>query len=190
KPAKESFLLRYRRPILLGASLVAIALLTLNLINQRMAQDEAATTPPASTGDTSALDTDASSALSARPAATMTSAVSAPRVIPIVDARATASVDPAAATGFTPSSEIPAMPAAFAPMVPRAETTQEAALAPLAAAVTPLLDTIETVPEIDSPVAFEMPPAGLGPEPLRRAAAAGDARAQFEVAAIYTEGRA
>jgi localization factor PodJL len=35
-----------------------------------------------------------------------------------------------------------------------------------------------------------LPPAALGPEALREAAANGDARAQFEIAAIYTEGRA
>jgi localization factor PodJL len=37
---------------------------------------------------------------------------------------------------------------------------------------------------------MELPPEQVGPEALRQAAANGDARAQFEVAAIYSEGQA
>jgi localization factor PodJL len=59
------------------------------------------------------------------------------------------------------------------------------------AALTPLAETVEPMPsELASPVKHEMPPPALGPEPLRAAAANGDARAQFEIAAIYTEGHA
>jgi localization factor PodJL len=43
---------------------------------------------------------------------------------------------------------------------------------------------------LDSPVRVELPPEGIGPLDLRQAAADGDARAQFEIAAIYSEGRA
>ncbi|WP_332687838.1 SEL1-like repeat protein, partial [Devosia sp.] len=59
------------------------------------------------------------------------------------------------------------------------------------AGVASLSDTIEPlVDAMESPVKVDRPPASVGPEPLLAAAANGDARAQFEVAAIYTEGRA
>ncbi|MBU1305637.1 MAG: SEL1-like repeat protein, partial [Alphaproteobacteria bacterium] len=41
-----------------------------------------------------------------------------------------------------------------------------------------------------APVNFDMPDEAVGPEPMRQAAADGDARAQFEIAAIFAEGRA
>jgi localization factor PodJL len=41
-----------------------------------------------------------------------------------------------------------------------------------------------------SPLKVDPPPENIGPKELRDAAANGDPRAQFEVAAIYTEGRA
>lgn len=182
---RESFLSRHRRPILLAASVVAIAFLTLNLVNQRLAQQQAeaaaqATAAAAASVETSALD-ETPSPLSAEPIANAAAPVSGPRVIPIVDSLATASVDPAAAKGFTPNIG-GATPAAFA-----------------AAAGTPATDAIETasIPaitatpdDLESPVHVEVPPAALGPLALREAAANGDARAQFEIAAIYTEGRA
>ena len=49
---------------------------------------------------------------------------------------------------------------------------------------------VSAPPAIEGPVTVEMPPEAIGPIELRQAAASGDARAQFEVAAIYTEGRA
>jgi localization factor PodJL len=45
-------------------------------------------------------------------------------------------------------------------------------------------------PVLDGPVKVELPPESIGPLDLRQAAADGDARAQFEIAAIFTEGRA
>jgi localization factor PodJL len=178
---KESFLSRHRKPILLGASLIAICFLTLNLISQRLGDDAA---PAESAGsDTGALLSDElpiGDDLS-------DAADTAPRIIPRVDSLATASIDPAAARGFEPSTEIPAIPKRFSAAA--ADDTADASetigsLPPLAAEITPLPAALE------SPVQVEMPPAGLGPEALLKAAADGDARAQFEVAAIYTEGRA
>ncbi len=84
------------------------------------------------------------------------------------DALATASIDPSAAQGFVATEQL--MP----PAVAATDPTN------LAAGVEPL----------ESPVQVELPPDNLGPLELRQAAANGDARAQFEVAAIYTEGRA
>ena len=195
---KESFLLRHRRPILIAASLVAIALLTLNLINQRLAESEqGAPSATGASGDLSSLDANAPSTFAAQPAATMNGAVTAPRVIPIVDSLATASIDPAAAKGFTSGVRAP-LPAAFT-AIPVATEPETAAVDELETASTGALPFAATpspgpasdvAPETARPVLLEMPPEGVGPEPLRRAAAEGDARAQFEVAAIYTEGRA
>jgi localization factor PodJL len=198
--AKESFLTRHRRPILLAAAIVAISFLTLNLVMQRLGQPAAPTPEPAPATtapvNTSALDTEKASELATKPLAQVAAVM--PRIIPMTDTLATASIDPGAARGFTPSDTIPAMPAAFAataqegaaPAAMEAiDDVDVASIEPLAATVTPLADDVAP-PAMESPVQVEMPPEALGPEPLRAAAAAGDARAQFEIAAIYTEGRA
>ena len=173
-----SFLLRHKQPILLAASVLALACLTINLINQRMGEPGSAATasaPPLDVGDATlqpiplaeqAIDTSA-----------------APRNIPMVDTLTTGSVDPSAAQGFLPAAKMPAISQAFtaASEIAAADPTQ---VASLSADVAPLPAVLE------SPVQVEMPPDTLGPESLRTAAASGDARAQFEIAAIYTEGRA
>ena len=163
KPAaKESFLLRHRQPILLAASVVAVVCLTINFLNQRLDEQASVTadTPPVDVGD---------AALSPTPIAEQLTLPTVPaRVIEMSDALATASIDPAAAQGFVAADQT--MPPAVVATDP----------ANLAAGVEPL----------ESPVQVELPPENIGPLELRQAAANGDARAQFEVAAIYTEGRA
>jgi localization factor PodJL len=94
-------------------------------------------------------------------------ATAEPRVIDM-DPTSTGAIDPNAAQGFT-TSPIQAMPQAFS-------------------AATDLANVDPLVPQ--SPVKVELPPEGIGPIELREAAANGDVRAQFEVAAIFTEGRA
>ncbi len=163
---RPSFLLRHRQPILIAAAVVALACLTINLVNQRLGDEPAPaeSDAPQDVGD---------AALEPTPLAEQKLAPVAPavRVVPAVDSLRTASIDPAAAHGFMPT-RTQEMPRAFT-----------AALDPAA--------EVELLPAVmESPVKVEMPPANLGPEALRRAAADGDARAQFEVAAIYTEGRA
>jgi localization factor PodJL len=189
---KPGFLRRHSKVILLGVSLVVLSLLTLNLINQRMAADRAGPAAPqldAAPGDTGALG----NPLSGEPVANLSTLPKAARVIPMVDSLATASIDPVAAKGFEPSTAIPAMPQAFTVSAKEpagaaaAATEQVAELPPLASTVAPLADAIEPPA---SPVKVEPPPETLGPEALRQAAADGDPRAQFEIAAIYTEGRA
>src|SRR4029079_6186410 len=81
------------------------------------------------------------------------------------------SISPGAAQNFLPSSTTSVMPAAFKAIEDNTATTA----AP---------------PALAGPVKVELPPESIGPIDLRQAAANGDARAQFEVAAIYTEGRA
>lgn len=173
----ETFLVRHRQPILLAASVVAISFLTLNLINQRQAEEAAALpeAPTAEAADPGGGELGMAEAPVETPVAVApeiaASDVATPRVIPIVDTIQTGAVDPAAARSFTPSGAMPKMPAAFT------------AIEDNTTAVTPL-------PVLDGPVKVELPPEAIGPIELRQAAADGDARAQFEVAAIYTEGRA
>lgn len=163
--ARESFLLRHRKPILLGASVIAIACLAVNLINQRLAEQDAATAvaEPANVGDAALLPT---------PLAEQDAiAMGGPRIVPMLDQMTTASVGAPASQAFVPLAASPSADAV-------AVIDQVAAL------------EMPGLPELTSPVTVEMPPEGIGPEALRAAAAGGDARAQFEVAAIYTEGRA
>ncbi len=91
----------------------------------------------------------------------------------IIDPTSTGAIDPAAAQGFT-TTPLQTMPSAFT------AATDLAAADPNG--VTPLAP--------QSPIKVELPPDGIGPLELREAAANGDVRAQFEVAAILTEGRA
>jgi localization factor PodJL len=165
----ESFLSRHRQPILLAASVVALAFLTLNLINQRIAEQQAeAAAIVAPAGGAGASPVSSIEAQASAPAETPAPAVVPPRVITMTDALQTGSIDPAAARAFVPATAMQAMPQAFKAVV---------ADAPAPDALT-------------SPVKVEMPPESVGPLDLRQAAADGDARAQFEIGAIYTEGRA
>jgi len=165
------YLVRHRQPILLAASVVALACLTLNLINQRMsprdevpAQTQAQVVRPAADGTLAPVPM----AEQGLPADS-----TAPRLM--LDNISTGSID-SPAQQFVATTEPPPMPSAF-----------EAATA--LASASPAANLVLPVP-LESPVKFDAPPAEVGPAPLRGAAANGDARAQFEVAAIYTEGRA
>ncbi|KQW75753.1 hypothetical protein ASC89_22760 [Devosia sp. Root413D1] len=193
---KQSFLLRHKQPILLAASVVALACLTINLINQRMKPSEAEAPPPTSQATQDVGD----AALTPVPLAQQGFAAqpgkATPRVIPTLDKLTTASIGGGAPQKFVASAEAPKMPQAFEAATAVAEkapiggeATPVGSEAP--AGVASLSDTIEPlVDAMESPVKVDRPPASVGPEPLLAAAANGDARAQFEVAAIYTEGRA
>ena len=181
---RESFLTRYRRPILLAAVLVAATVLAGNLVVQKL--NDGARTPAAAT----------SSAAPVEDAVEDVSALTAPgRAVDMVDEFRTGAIDAAtinpAAT--QPQAFLPAKAASLPPLpvetaVGAAETLVAAAEAPLATPL-PLAPTAPLASDMASPVTVEMPPETLGPEALRRAAANGDPRAQFEIAAIYTEGR-
>ncbi|HEV2517084.1 MAG TPA: peptidoglycan-binding protein [Devosia sp.] len=199
---KQSFLLRHKQPILLAASIVALACLTINLINQRMKPTE--TPAPAATAAQDVGDAALTPVPLAEQGFVTEPGKAAPRVIPTLDKLTTASIGGATPQKFVASAETPKMPQAFeaateiaarapgaaetAPAgeakAPAGEAKAPAGVANLSDKVEPLLDAME------SPVKVDRPPAAVGPEPLLAAAANGDARAQFEVAAIYTEGRA
>jgi localization factor PodJL len=187
-PATEGFLSRHRQPILLVASVVALSFLTLNLVSQRMSEGSAnlatggndAVVPEAVLAQPAPSAESDTSAMVAQPAADepppaaapkVQAANAAPRVVGMIDSLATGSIN-AAATRFTPSVEMPPVAQAF-----QATGNTEA--------------TDPSPPgAIESPVKVDMPAEGVGPIELRQAAADGDTRAQFEVGAIYTEGRA
>ncbi|HEV7717831.1 MAG TPA: peptidoglycan-binding protein [Arsenicitalea sp.] len=187
---KESFLTRHRRPILLGATLVAVSVLTLNLVSQRLAEHNAtqgnATSTPTPAPQTPAPAAQpgqqGSIAPSSLPLGTGTTGNTvlppAPRIIPMVDDTTTGSIDPSVAMNYTAPSETPPMPSMLSPV---SLSSKAFVTTPPPAMPEPAAST--------SPVQVEMPPEAVGPVLLRQAAANGDARAQFEVAAIYTEGR-
>nr|WP_314262154.1 peptidoglycan-binding protein [uncultured Devosia sp.] len=164
----QNFLARNRRALLLAAVLVAVSMLALNLVIQRMgtsspapvqpaAEPAVEPTPavPASSGDVSLVHPD-------------------PRVIDMIDATPTGSINPNQPVGFSRSATATAMPRTLT-----------------ATAKQPVIDTsAEEAEPASAPQTFDLPPDGVGPLDLRQAAADGDVRAQFEIGAIYTEGRA
>ncbi|AVX05428.1 secretory immunoglobulin A-binding protein EsiB [Maritalea myrionectae] len=158
---KESFLSRHRQPILLGASIIAIIAMTVNLINQNAAEDGAqnagdapAVTAPAE-ADTSSLDD-----------------LPNPRQIDMSQ---------------TPTVEV----GQLSPLTDQnALADQDVGLvAPQSDAVDQGLTTASISPEPTKSSLEEMA-TDIGPEGLRIAAAGGDVRAQFEMGAILMEGQA
>lgn len=158
---------RYRT-LILGVILLLALVAMANLLIARMQNAPADPAPQATNVGDAALSPTPLAQQVDLPAA----AVNPARVIPMSDSLATASIDPGAAQGFTAPADQP-MPAAVA-------ATDPANLA----------EGVEPLGALESPVKVELPPDTIGPLELRQAAANGDARAQFEVAAIYTEGRA
>lgn len=176
---KQSFLARYRRPLLLAAALATVSVLTLNLILQRTAETAPAPVP----AETS------SPAPAAEPAATEDVSLvrPEPRVIDMVDNTATGAINPASASTFSKPAAVTPMPSTLLASVERSAVGME----PLIAHKDFVPATTGSIPAApEQPVTFDLPAEAVGPIELRRAAADGDARAQFEIAAIYTEGRA
>ncbi|KKC35277.1 hypothetical protein WH87_16945 [Devosia epidermidihirudinis] len=167
---QQSFLIRYRRPLLLSAALVAVSLLALNLVMQRSGGD--ATPAPATSAAAADVPEPTEPAPASNPAPTASDEVSLvrpeARVIDMLDNTAVGSITPASA-GFTKPTASTAMPSTLVATPPSA---------------------LPATPATPAAIAFELPPESVGPLELRQAAADGDARAQFEIGAIYTEGRA
>lgn len=171
---RQSFLIRHRRPLLLAATLVAVSMLALNLVMQRMNAARTAT-PIESTVIEPAPAAE-------RPPVGDVSATE-PRVI---DLTQVGSINTGQPMSFSKSTAAP-IPAPLT-----AAMADEAALVPKSVEGTPAAEQADRIPDVAvaAPESFELPPEALGPVALRQAAADGDARAQFEIAAIYTEGRA
>lgn len=178
---QPGFLTRNRRPLLLAAALLAVSMLTLNLVLQRM-QSEPAPSAPA---ETPAVSENAPGTIPVSPVPSeQVSSLTAPRVIDMVDATSVGSINPGERMAFARAPEVTPMP----PTLFAEETTGTAsdALKATIEDANPVIGAIAPAAAVET---FALPPEALGPEPLRQAAADGNARAQFEVAAIYTEGQ-
>jgi localization factor PodJL len=177
---KTSFLVRYRRPLLLAAALATVSVLALNLVLQRTAE----MAPEPAPAETS------SPMPEAEPAADQDVSLvrPEPRVIDMVDETATGSINPAAASTFSKPAAVTPMPSTLIASVEEPAMQMEPLVAP--GDLTP--ETTGSIGQAEAaiPATFDLPAESVGPIELRQAAADGDARAQFEIAAIYTEGRA
>ncbi len=169
---KVSFLTRHRRPLLLAATLVAVSMLALNLVMQR-------TAAPSASVPTEASNQAQPSAANPVPSEDQ-SAVVPPRIIDLIDTTATGSINPGEPMSFA-----------------RTGTTTISTPQPPSLIGDTGRISLEAVPEITGSIAaganavetFELPPENIGPLELREAAASGNAQAQFEIAAIFSEGR-
>ena len=165
---RQSFLARNRRPLLLAATLVAVSMLALNLVMQRMGESQPAS--PVAAAVEAPVE-------APEPAPVGNTSLVIPSSSATIDTTQVGSINPGAPMSFDrPAAEMPSTLFTKAPASAVAPAAEVAPIATPAVAVAP-----ET---------FELPPEAIGPLELRQAAADGDARAQFEIGAIYTEGRA
>lgn len=180
---QPGFLTRHRRPLLLAATLVAVSMLTLNLVIQRMG--------PEATSPAAAAATPAEPAAASSDSSEDVSSVMPPRVIDLVDTTATGSINPGEPMSFSRDNKIapttPMPPALMADggRISIAETEANDEAPVLTGSIGPAAEASEAAVE-----AFDLPAEAIGPLELRQAAANGNAKAQFEVAAILGEGRA
>ncbi len=182
----ENFFKRHRRPLVLAAALVAVSLLALNLVNQRL-------NAPAADGVLAEPATSVEQpAPEAQPATEDVSSLeSSPGTSPIrmIDPQPTGSIDPFAKVDLSSKAETTqTMPVPLQQFA--ASGTSTAPAASPAPGTVDQMPTASIAPQThQGPVKLDLPPENVGPLGLRQAAADGDARAQFEIAAIYTEGR-
>ncbi|SMQ58209.1 localization factor PodJL [Devosia lucknowensis] len=178
------FLTRHRRPLLLAATLVAVSMLALNLVMQRMNAASPAPEPAPAAA--------APAAQNNPPPSDDVSSVVPPRVIDMVDVTATGSINPGEPMSFghatTLATSTPIPPALTASNGRISAATSGSGAAPsttpdVTGSITPAAASTAT------DETFDLPPEAVGPQELREAAAAGNATAQFEVAAILGEGR-
>ncbi len=182
---QPSFLTRYRRPLLLAATLVAVSMLALNLVMQRMTPARSETPPAAESIVEEPAAEPVPTPMNAEPASDADSGDVSDASPEMIDSLAVGSINPLAAMSFTkPADTTPLPPTLMA----KAEDGQ---ITPIDAPVQADPEMTGSIPDVAAaPATFELPPEAVGPLDLRQAAADGDARAQFEIGAIYTEGRA
>lgn len=195
--SRESFLLRNRKPILLLASLVAVSFMTLNLVMEHQGstqtRDQGAA-PITQTKPTIPVEADPTSApppSTRTGAATPTSDVMAPEAnVPdqeVAETRPDATAPDAAKTPALDTLTTGSIPPAAVPALAAANPDQAL---PSSLSATAFSKAGNAPVISDSPVKVDLPPSSVGPLDLRQAAANGDPRAQFEIGAIYSEGRA
>lgn len=179
---QQSFLTRHRRPLLLAATLVAVSMLALNLVIQRMGPSTPEAPPAAPAIEAPAATTPAQSATDGDVSLVRPD----PRVIDMIDGTATGSINPNQPMSFNRSAPVTSMP----PTLMATNTPARAIGIDAPDLVAPEVTGSIPADVASTPETFELPAEGVGPLELRQAAANGDAKAQFEVGAIFTEGRA
>ncbi|UJQ93010.1 peptidoglycan-binding protein [Mariluticola halotolerans] len=172
---RQSFISRHRRPLLLATALVVVSLLALNLVERRL-----------NSNDVPAAAAPAVEEPAPEPAAPAAPAASGVEQQQLLDPDPTGSVDPfTRMTMPTEAVMTQGLPAALSSNGAQDADLTRTGSIPTAAAS----DKLEFAP-ISPGVKLELPPENVGPLALREAAANGDPRAQFEIAAIYSEGQA
>lgn len=182
----QGFITRYRRPLLLAAVLVATSMLALNLVLQRVAPANSPT-PPQAIDSTTEQPTPTPVPMSSEPASDADSGDLSDADISSdsgTDALAVGSIGSRVAVTFDTPATTPMPPALMA-------KGDAGRIMPIEVPSQSAPETTASIPATTAtPATFELPPEAVGPIELRQAAANGDARAQFEIGAIYTEGRA
>ncbi|MCS6759285.1 MAG: hypothetical protein MO852_10020, partial [Candidatus Devosia euplotis] len=173
---QPSFLVRHCRPLLLAATLVAVSMLALNLVIQRMAPAQ----PQQPAVETIEPDVASAGKLSASQYISLVRPE--PRVIDMIDGAATASINPNV-FGFSRAT----MPTAQMPSTLLANATGNGET--FAPSDAPTI-TNSILDKVVATEPFDLPVEGIGPLKMREAAANGNAKAQLEVAVILSEGRA
>ncbi|WIY53300.1 peptidoglycan-binding protein [Devosia sp. YIM 151766] len=171
---EAGFLTRHRRPLLLAATLVVVSMLALNLVLQRTnsanapALAEASTAPQVPANNPEPSDDQSS--------------IVPPRVIDLIDPTATGSINSGKPMSFSKAAVAPLPISGLMAEPAKADAgLTDAGAAPSTG------DSSSDEPMASE--AFELPPEAIGPLELREAAAKGNVQAQFEVAAIFSEGR-
>ncbi len=181
---EQSFLNKHRQVILLVASLLTISLLTINLIKQRSSE-----TLPRASAISSDLGTKTPKA---NPSGNETAPTSEPAP-PAAQSGGQTNPTPTAEqsggqTEITTGDITGSIEGSSPQTGANIRIIDPTAIAQMPARLD--LASISSGQTTAPPSTLKLPPKALGPLALRQAAARGDARAQFEVAAIYAEGRA
>ncbi|MCF6343788.1 MAG: peptidoglycan-binding protein, partial [Devosiaceae bacterium] len=197
-PNKESFIFKYRRSFLLASALVVVIVLSLNLLTKRsdvsdnpqlatnndiekpaiIEEPISAIIPKEETQDNISLDTSA-----------------APN--PMIDNTSTGAIGP---IDELPISQVRIINQAIPLSLTSSSTQENLSETQIGEKTANLTNITDELIEIDTSkfikdftplaTALELPNEKIGPLALREAAANGDSRAQFEVGAIYGEGKA
>ncbi len=166
--SRENFVSKHRQPILLVTALLAVSLLTANLINQRSSDAVSYASPGAPISGEPAPAAQQPDQEEAGTGPVLGSPIERP------------DIKTGAITGAIErvSNRLP---------------TSAGGVDPVVAVEMPArldLASVSSGPVVSPSSTPELPPEQVGPMALRQAAADGDVRAQFEVGAIFAEGRA
>ena len=171
---QDSFLVRHRQPILLVATMLAVSMLALNLINQRFNPAQAGS-EAAIAGMADEMSANVSGAGTAKQDNAQNAQEAGPGSAAPGDVVGSISIN-----GSSESAQVRMIdPAVNSDMPPTLDMAGLSGKLPESGAQAAIgSGTDRSLPE------------ALGPIELRQSALGGDARAQFEVAAIFAEGRA